>query len=133
MATSLAPLGNDDVRTDIDRLSGLVKVSDLDDQPRSRLADLLGERARVAERQHDRRWPSAQDLLESGTLECPGEKADAPWSVGLAKCQLDLPLAPVELFAASADKSQATSVTDGGCQGTSGAPAHRRQCHGVLD
>jgi len=140
VAASLAPLGDNNVGTDVERLPGLVKVSCLDDEARSGLAHPLGKRGRVAHRQHYGSGPVAQYLLENGRLERPSDKADTPWFLGLAESELDLLLAPLEtlrrpgrLFAAPADKSEAASVAYGGGQGPPGRAIHGRQHYGVLD
>ncbi len=129
MAASLAPLGDNNVGADLERLPGLVKVSCLDDEARSGLVHPLGKRGRVAHRQHYGSGPVAQDLLENGGLERPSDKADTPWFLGLAESELDLLLAPLEtlrrpgrLFAAPADKSEAASVAYGGGQGPPAEP-----------
>jgi hypothetical protein len=99
-----------------------------------------GERGRTAHRQHYGSGPVAQDLLEDGRLERPGDKADTPWLLGLAMGELDLLLAPLETLrrpwrpiAAPADKPETTTVTYGSGQVSAGRAVHGRQCDGVLD
>lgn len=78
VTTAFGSLGHDDVGADIHRLSGLLKVSDLDDQRHARLTDGLHERTRVSEGQHDGARLVRQRTFDRVDGDRPALESDTP-------------------------------------------------------
>jgi hypothetical protein len=130
---SLAALGHDDVRPDIQSPPCFVEIGDLDDQAGTRAADVLGEGCGVPEGQHDCRGAVRERPVERGGRERPGEEADAPRSVGPVRHDSQLALAPIPFAPAAADQPQPAAGRHGRRERAPGGASHRRERDGVGD
>src|SRR5262245_14878745 len=88
MATGFGALRHDDIGAQVDSLPGLVQIRDLNDQGRSRLADMFHEGARVAEGQHDRAG-AYSSASSTGAASMAQVRKPTPHGLSMSEAMID--------------------------------------------
>ena len=129
----LGTLRHDDVRTHVERATGLRQGGHLNDDRDSRSADRVGERGGIAERQHDRRGRLLYRRVDHRRVDGPGQEADAPGLAGGCPRPVALPAEPRQIAASGADHAEPAALGNRARQCSACDIAHRSQHHRMVD